>query len=78
MSKVSRLPAMLGLGDAGQAAKLRRFGWELGVAFQMADDLIDLLTVLDDQHGGNRVDSEPAGGLGVVVGVELGDDPPAV
>lgn len=37
-----QLPAMLGLGDAQQAGKLRHFGWELGVAFQVADDLIDL------------------------------------
>ncbi len=37
-----QLPALLGLGDVRQAEQLRHFGWELGVAFQMADDLIDL------------------------------------
>lgn len=45
-----QLPALLGLGNARQAQLLRQFGWDLGVAFQMADDLIDL-TASEEEAG---------------------------
>jgi octaprenyl-diphosphate synthase len=51
---------MLGLGDGAQAAQLRRFGWELGVAFQMADDLIDLTS--SEEEAGKSVARDLAKG----------------
>lgn len=56
-----RLPAMLGLGaGARQAESLHRFGWELGVAFQMADDLIDLTS--SEEEAGKSVARDLAKG----------------
>ncbi len=45
-----RLPALLGLADPEAADAMGRFGWELGVAFQVADDLIDM-TASDAEAG---------------------------
>src|SRR4051812_16795526 len=53
-------------GGGGEDAGQLVFGGE-------SDDALDLLTVLEDQHGRDAHDVEALGQVGIFVNIELGD-----
>lgn len=60
MAVCTGIGAQLGHGSPAQVGALRRFGFSLGIAFQIADDILDL--VGDPQHMGKRRGQDLRGG----------------
>jgi geranylgeranyl pyrophosphate synthase len=57
----TEMASILAEADEAQTAALRRFGWELGIAFQMADDVLDF--VGDEAQLGKPAGSDLRQGL---------------
>lgn len=68
-----KLGAMMAKADTSTVEKLTRYGWELGVVFQIADDIIDLFSTKSGKQLGKDIIEHKLGNVCILVGLEALD-----
>ncbi len=65
-----KLGAMMAEADESTIEKLTRYGWELGVVFQIADDIIDLFSAKSGKQLGKDIIEHKLGNICILAGLD--------